>query len=326
MIDPPLLRSALDAATNAARRTSDPESNQTAFTLSQPLGRSGCRVGVAHTSRVVLAVPPIATYGVSLQRLEYLPSAVLQFTDSTGELWEETSGYIACEVVTDAEEHVMLGIYAYLVNELDRGADPTIVGHEVTALRSLFSALTTASQREEIGLWGELFVIAESQDPVALAAAWGRDPQRVFDFAVDRDRLEIKTTTKPARDHIFSLSQLRQAAQSTTAVVSILTTEVGAGTTVLDLLRRTEQRLMYRTDLAQAVLHRTVQVAGTALNSPRCFDEHQARSTMLVLPFSSVPSPTVPPEILDLTWTARLTHEVAHAEPSALVDALDIHT
>lgn len=302
-----------DVALRAALQKVDPAIAQEngGVVLSMPLGRSGCRIGRDAEERVVLIVPSATRHALKLRRLEYRPRVLLTMTDDTGTTWQEGTGLVACTVETAAERHVLLGIFTHLVNELDQGADVEAIGRGVEALRSLFAAMRGATQREEIGLWGELFVIAHASDPILLAEAWGSDPQRVFDFAVEDSRLEVKTTARAYRQHIFSLSQLQHAETSNVTVVSIVTSDVGSGTTVLDLLERIDRRLRDRPDLRQAVLHRTVTVAGEALSSPRHFDEAQAVITARLLDFASIPRPSVVDGIVELSWTVRLPSDIA---------------
>lgn len=278
--------------------------------LSMPLGRSRCRIGKDAQGRVVLAVPPAKRHALKLRRLEYAPWVTLTMSDETGHTWNETTGLIACSVETDAEQHVLLGIFTHLLNELDQGGDIESIGREVEALQALFAALGSATQRQEIGLWGELLVIAHSSNPITLTEAWGADPLRVFDFATPDSRLEVKTTSSVYRQHIFSLPQLQQSATSAVAVASIVTTEVGSGSSVLDLLDRVDRRLRDRPDLRRSVLHRTVTVAGAALNSPRYFDETQALLTLRLLRFDDLPQPVVGDGVVDMTWTVRLQTNV----------------
>jgi hypothetical protein len=301
-----------DVALRSALQKADPTvAQQTGgVVLSLPLGRSNCRIGLDADGRIVLSVPPAARHALRLRRLEYRPRVLLTMTDHGGATWEETTGLVACSVETGAERHVLLGIFTHLVNELDQGGDVDAIGRGVEALQSLFAAMRSASQREEIGLWGELLVIAHSSDPIVLAEAWGSDPLRVYDFAVEDSRLEVKTTAHAYRRHIFSLPQLQQATTSNVAVVSMMTTDVGSGTSVLDLLDRVDRRLRDRPDLRQAVLHRTVTVAGETLNSPRHFDEAQALITARILDFENVPKPVVVDGIVDLNWTVQFSSDI----------------
>jgi hypothetical protein len=304
MIDDVALRSALQKA--------DPliAQQKGGVVLSMPLGGSGCRIGLDASKRVVLAVPSAKVHALKLRRLEYMPWVNLRMSDETGRTWNETTGLIACSVETAAEQQVLLGIFTHLVNELDQGGGADSIGREVEALQALFAALRSTTQREEIGLWGELLVIAHSSDPIALAEAWGADPLRVFDFATPEFRLEVKTTSSAYRQHIFSLPQLRNSATSAVAVASIVTTEVGSGSSVLDLLDRVDRRLRERPDLRRSVLHRTVTVAGSALNTPRYFDEAQALLTVRLLHFEDLPQPIVGDGVVDMTWTVRLAIDV----------------
>ena len=79
---------------------------------------------------------------------------------------------------------------------------------------------------------------------------------------------------------------------------------------MLDLLDRVDRRLRDRPDLRRSVLHRTVTVAGAALNTPRYFDEAQALITVRLVRFEDLPQPVVGDGVIDMTWTVRLPADV----------------
>lgn len=304
MIDEALLRSALKDA--GQLQTASSACGQVAFTLSPELGTSGCRVGLNSDGYIVLLVPAQQTHGLKLARFHYMPAAPISFQDRRHGSWSGSYGFIACNVENPAQEQVLLGIFVQIVNALDSGQDAKVVAGYVRAVRALFSALERPSQRAELGLWGELFVIARSREPLTLASAWVDDASSVFDFASSGHRLEVKTTTGAWRQHIFSITQLEQAQTANTAVVSLMTTEVESGTSVPELLMRSQNRLRHNPDLQHAMLEKTVRIGGSSLGNPRRWDEDQAMSTARVLAFDSIPRPALEPGIIDLSWTARL--------------------
>ncbi|MDD7939330.1 PD-(D/E)XK motif protein [Actinomycetospora lutea] len=304
MIDEALLRSALKDARQLQTHSSS--SGTVAFTLSPELGTSSCRIGLNSDGHIVLLVPAQQTHGVKLARFHYMPAAPISFQDLAHGSWSGSYGFVACDVENAAQERVLLGIFVQIVNALDSGQDAKIVTGYVGAVRALFSALERPSQRAELGLWGELFVIARSREPLTLASAWVDDANSVFDFATSGHRLEVKTTTGAWRQHIFSITQLEQAQTADTAVVSVMTTEVESGTSVPELLMKSQNRLRHNPELQHAMLEKTVRIAGSSLGNPRRWDEDQAMSTARVLAFDSIPRPGLEPGIIDLSWTARL--------------------
>lgn len=313
MIDESLLANALaqiEKRSASAHASYLAQLEGSSFVLSSELGHSRCRVGQSASGVVTLLVPATSSVGVELGKLVYSPRSHVVLKDARGTSWRDVQGYITCDVESDDEKRVVLGVYAQLADALDSGASASDIPRYVSALREIFSALQRPSLRAEIGLWGELFVMAEAADPLTLAQAWISDEDKVFDFALAGSRLEVKTTAGGSRRHIFSKSQLEQHATTNTVVVSIVTTEVATGVTAFELLDSLQSRLRHNRDLQHRLLQKTVRIAGAAIKSPRPFDADQARGTVSMMPFEDVPQPQLAPGIVDLSWTAQLPSDL----------------
>ena len=62
-------------------------------------------------------------------------------------------------------------------------------------LVELLEAAQRPPKAGELGLWGELAVIARSDDPIGLLEAWHGEPSEALDFVSGVEALEIKTNS-----------------------------------------------------------------------------------------------------------------------------------
>ena len=89
-------------------------------------------------------------------------------------------------------------------------------------LIELFRAMTTPSRKSVQGLWAELFLIAQSRQPTILVDAWHMLPEDRYDFAMDDQRIEVKSFSGSLRQHHFSLEQLQPPEGVKTLIASML--------------------------------------------------------------------------------------------------------
>jgi hypothetical protein len=92
----------------------------------------------------------------------------------------------------------------------------------------LFRDLDKPSERTVQGLWSEMFVIANSRDPMMLAKAWRCTTFDVADIACAQQKLEVKSTSGSIRSHSFSAEQLR-VPSGTFGVIASLHCQRSAG-------------------------------------------------------------------------------------------------
>jgi len=133
----------------------------------------------------------------------------------------------------------IIRVFLRLLEEafLAPGADHSAaaVRAQILSIADLFTRLSD-DLKDVVGLWGELHIIRTAQDVKAAAGAWSSSASARYDFMTERFALEVKTTLKPARQHRFSLEQLRPNADIQVYVASILLAELPAGETVSDLI------------------------------------------------------------------------------------------
>lgn len=136
---------------------------------------------------------------------------------------------------------------------------------KIIAFAEIFSRLET-SVKDVIGLWGELYVIRRSHDPVKVARAWCLAKSAQFDFLGENHVLEVKTTTKARRLHRFSMEQLRPSSGLNPHICSILLAELPSGMAVGELMDEVLE-LIEDADDRLRVLHQCLKKGGKDIYS-----------------------------------------------------------
>ena len=133
----------------------------------------------------------------------------------------------------------IIRVFLRLLQEafLAPGADHSAaaVRDQILSIADLFTRLSD-DLKDVVGLWGELHIIRTAQDMNAAARAWSSSARARYDFMTERFALEVKTTLKSARQHRFSLEQLRPNADIRVYVASIMLTELPGGEAVCELI------------------------------------------------------------------------------------------
>ena len=143
---------------------------------------------------------------------------------------------LSCIEANRATENYFLRIVDALLPGLGERPDAHSINKAVDSLVELFQALSTPPIKTVRGLWAELFLLAESQNPQKLFDAWHTVPDDLYDFNEGNHRIEVKSTRGEVRRHHFSLRQLLPPEGATLAIVSVIVNRAGGGTTINDLI------------------------------------------------------------------------------------------
>jgi len=101
-------------------------------------------------------------------------------------------------------------------------------------LIKLFEKISNKRNIDLTGFWGELFIIKHLKAKELLIEAWHPETNDTFDFLIRNHALEIKTTEKNDRKHIFKYEQLNS--KNTKIIIgSILIRKSRSGSSLLDL-------------------------------------------------------------------------------------------
>lgn len=118
------------------------------------------------------------------------------------------------------------------------------VAKHLISFRNLFINFSKKPTKSEIGLFGELLIINESKNPDHLVEGWHITGKEIFDFTIDSNQLEVKTTTLNERIHKVKHSQHKRLREMTNGYISsIIIMESDNGKTISNIAEEIRSKL-----------------------------------------------------------------------------------
>lgn len=196
---------------------------------------------------------------------------------------------VECRVNDDALIGSFLRLSSHLLNGLPELPEPRAVAIEVRKLVQIFQALRQPPAKSIQGLWAELFVLANSPDLTKWAAAWHEDPIERYDFAMQRLRVEVKSSGNRMRRHHFSHEQLHPPSDIELWIASVFVERSTAGSDCLELLRRI--RLRHAGAVGFQVESKMIRTLGADYSKARAFkfDDELAKDSLSFIPVKAIP-------------------------------------
>ena len=224
----------------------------------------------------------------------------------------------SCVDADRATEAYFLRVVGALVPTLGERPDAPSINKAVDQLVELFQALRSPPIKVAQGLWAELLLLAESEDPGKLVDAWHSVPEDLYDFNEGSHRIEVKSASGQVRRHSFSLAQLQPPAATHLAVASMIVNRAGGGTTVNDLVDELRCRLSESPE-RQLLVYRVVALTlGDKWQefSLEMFDRPAAKSSLSFFRPSDIPmvDPDLPLGVSNVRFSADLTGKVPYTE------------
>ena len=202
--------------------------------------------GVDDAGRPVILVPVVggsAPIGRDVGGLSLHYERAVRFDVSESE-WTSAVAVITCA------ERALLPTFCVLALDVasrsaSEGTPPSVrrVFEAVGEWERLLRARRLLSADEEIGLWGELWFLAQMADTDAAVAAWQGPTGAVADFVHDGRGLECKTTTQRLRHHVSQTQVERPLGDLDAYVASLWIGEDPAGLSLPELVRRIDTAL-----------------------------------------------------------------------------------
>ena len=161
------------------------------------------------------------------------------------------------------------------------------------------------------GLWAELFLISQARQSDILVDAWHTVPEDRYDFAMDDQRIEVKSFSGNVRLHHFSLEQLHPPTCVKALVTSISVENSQAGASIGDLREKIQTRLSSNFDSLlhiDKVIALTLGDAWQQASNAR-FDEMLAEESLVFYETSKIPSvnPNLPTGVSEVRFRSDLT-------------------
>lgn len=133
------------------------------------------------------------------------------------------------------KEYFIEIFYNVLNNHLPSHPKVAELQNEIFELINLFKDSPNFSEATVQGLWAELFIIAQSKDPLYMVKSWHVNSNDKYDFNDGNGKIEVKSSSKMQHVHAFSWEQLNPLPGMEVVVVSIFVNSVGIGKNIFDL-------------------------------------------------------------------------------------------
>lgn len=166
-----------------------------------------------------------------------------QLINSKGEIVKEDT-YTIISLKNDSEylQEYFLKIVIVIINSIPEKPLLKNLKIEIDKLITLFTKFSKPALKSIQGLWAELLIIEQSNNPDYLIKSWHNSTTDKYDFNDGKDKIEVKSTTKDRRIHNFSQEQTLPNSNSLLIISSILIIETGTGVSIFDLVNNIESR------------------------------------------------------------------------------------
>ncbi len=229
---------------------------------------------------------------IKLQAFEAYFSVLCTLQDQDSTPTSARIAVIVCPAQDEETVRFFLSVCGSLIGLVGPQPDPDNLWRAANRIASLFQKLLRPPTRSVNGLFGELFTIWRSTDPIAMAEMWRADPQSRFDFSGGPLRLDVKTTTGRLRSHILSFEQANPPAGTVAVIASLFVERVGSGLSLRELLNELEAMLAVSPDLLIKLQEQTAATLGSSLQPSLVvqFDIALSRDSFRLFRASEIPS------------------------------------
>jgi hypothetical protein len=205
------------------------------------------------------------------------------------------------EITTSAAAAIVFGLIELC--ELD----PLGIGDVIAAMEGLLASglRSNVDRQTELGLAGEILLVASSAAPSVLIDAWHSDFDDRFDFSIEGGRLEVKTTAGGSRIHWFSSGQLGHIPGVTTCIASILMPIVEIGSTIASMFASIGNVDAERHQKIRSIITKATGTPPEMLNG-LVFDRVAAEKSIRHFHVDDIPSPSWGQRVLKIRWQAEL--------------------
>ena len=248
---------------------------------------------------------------IVLEHLTVLYDQKCRVALSDGPTEEKQFTVVHCTGDNAALHIYFLRVASAIITSLRDRPTQSDVAHTMNRLIELFRAMTEPPRKSVRGLWAELYLIARSSRPAVLIDAWHTMIEDRYDFAMDNQRLEVKSFSGDLRRHHFSLEQLHPPEGVITLVGSMLVERSQAGESITDLREKIQNRLGNHLD---SLLHIDSVIALTLGSNWRGtsearFDPKLGKDSLAFYETSTIPSvsPDIPSAVSSVRFQSDLT-------------------
>ena len=167
-------------------------------------------------------------------------------------------------------------------NELDKLLDQLV---------QLFTFLKKKPIKTASGLWAELYLIYQSKDKCKSVQYWHKNPDKLYDFSLENNHIEIKSTLSDRRKHFFSIYQAYPNGEPEVLIASVLLDRKEDGVSVIDLKNKIKSLLGDEIQFIKKLDRTFYETLGDSWkeSSKEAFDISYARENMAFFNLRDIP-------------------------------------
>lgn len=209
-------------------------------------------------------------------------------------------------------QQYFLNVVALLFQKLPQDPSQKELVDEINKLILLFSASAKPAMKTIQGLWAEMLIIEQSNNPEYLIRSWHSSPNSKYDFNDGRNKLEVKSTNQTKRIHSFSYEQTIPNPNSKLLIASIKVIETGIGKSILDLRDNICKRVL-DLDLQYKVNEMILSSLGSDFSniSDLFFDYQYAIDETVFIDSEKIPTiplSSIPSELSNIKFSCDLSN------------------
>jgi hypothetical protein len=181
----------------------------------------------------------------------------------------------------------------------------------VNRLAAIFQKMQKPPTRPVNGLFGELYFLWQSGDPIRALTAWRADDTARFDFSDGDIRLDVKTASGGLRAHTFSYEQCNPPPGTIGVVASLFVERSSGGVALRSIIDEIKDRVAGHPDLVLKLHEVIATTLGASLSESlsMSFDIKLADSSLQFFSLEDVPAIREPlqPGISDVHFRSDLS-------------------
>lgn len=239
-----------------------------------------------------------------------------------GEELQDQFAVVSCDSAETDLHEIFVRCFCAAIEELPINSGTRELNNCIHQLVELFRALSQPCGKDVMGLWGELYVIANSGNIKEAMERWHKDPFERFDFSWPLGCLEVKTSMQSTRLHTFSLEQLVNPMKGNGYVVSLLLQPLSGGLGVIDLANLIEIEVRHSPALKQKLWNNLAKSLGHDFSEKldKRFDIFYANRNTIVYAMDDIPRPEKPNDerVISIRFTADLTSTISSLRGNAM--------
>lgn len=207
------------------------------------------------------------------------------------------------------------------------GGDPPAareIAGAISRLAAIFQKMQRPAARPVNGLFGELYLLWRSTNPIRAITAWRNEDTARFDFSDGDIRLDVKTSSSRLRVHTFSYEQCNPPPGTIAVAASLLVERASGGVALRSIIDKIAARIAAHADLVlklHEVIGATLGASLAEALSTR-FDVRLAKSSLRFFHLTDVPAirGSIPAGVSDVHFRSDLS-AVAAVSAQTLIDS-----